>query len=569
MMRNFLIVSLLLSIVVACNPAPSGPPPVTPVNPVDFTVESCVAESSSILDFGVCDAYWGQTLLTSDLNTPTTRLVSGKAADLFVFAFASVSGKASQMRAVISSPSNASPITKTITATYAKQQDPFSNGFLPSGTGTGNHDNSFKVSIPANYVEPGLSVVATINPYNYPSESNSGNNSKTFSPIVGAGTVLKIRFVPILLPGQTTEPTPPSTGFLSDIFPVSSVVSETRASYTFGQNLTTEEDWNAINSVIGGIRARDGDGSGYTYVGLVNTSGLVLGIGTVGEPYAVIDVRSGADRVLAHELGHTLNRLHAPCVATAALDDQYPYTNGYLGRDQYSVGSGLFQDKFDRDIMGYCGFQWISDYNYKGIQNTLEAKSTSLSSAPLQPAFFISGKISHGIVSLEPVNLIFSRPNGCDFGPLTLSLKTSTKTLECHFKPSSARADTGTANGHIPGNEQSFAFVIPASGSIENLSISGSGIDFSQSAAPRTTISAQSTPEVSLQQSAGNARLIWNANQYAYASVSYLSTESMTLAINERGGILDFSTDKLPDGGVFEVSLSDGLNTYRQEFPRH
>ena len=70
--------------------------------------------------------------------------------------------------------------------------------------------------------------------------------------------------------------------------------------------------------------------------------------------------------VMAHELGHNMNLLHAPCGAVGATSDpSYPYPNGTIGVLGYDFRDGgrLVQPSTP-DLMSYCHPRWIGDYGF-------------------------------------------------------------------------------------------------------------------------------------------------------------------------------------------------------------
>jgi len=74
---------------------------------------------------------------------------------------------------------------------------------------------------------------------------------------------------------------------------------------------------------------------------------------------------------VAHELGHSLGRDHAPCgfEDPSDTDPDYPYPNGTLGAIYgYDFDlARLVKPRPAKDMMGYCTPVWISDYTYRGL----------------------------------------------------------------------------------------------------------------------------------------------------------------------------------------------------------
>ena len=69
--------------------------------------------------------------------------------------------------------------------------------------------------------------------------------------------------------------------------------------------------------------------------------------------------------VLAHELGHNFSLYHAPCGNAQFTDPNYPYDDGIIGIWGYDVTAQLLKRPTLADLMGYCSFQWISDYSWR------------------------------------------------------------------------------------------------------------------------------------------------------------------------------------------------------------
>lgn len=129
--------------------------------------------------------------------------------------------------------------------------------------------------------------------------------------------------------------------------------------------------------------------------------------------------------LVAHEIGHTFGRAHAPCGgAGAPLDAAYPVPGGRIdqaGFDVYSWSYGLTSGAAQipvssGDVMGYCFPVWESVYTYKAILN-FRAGAVVADGAP-QPrtrVLAIRGSIDDRTgVSLAPAFSIDARPTAPD-----------------------------------------------------------------------------------------------------------------------------------------------------------
>ena len=121
------------------------------------------------------------------------------------------------------------------------------------------------------------------------------------------------------------------------------------------------DNWIAVLQDIELLRTTEG-GSGYWY-GVVNREGggiagiaRVEGRASLGIPHP---------EVFAHEVGHNMSLMHAPCGYPAQLDPDFPYADGNIGVYGYDARSGELVDPSTPDLMSYCRPQWISDYNFK------------------------------------------------------------------------------------------------------------------------------------------------------------------------------------------------------------
>ncbi len=109
------------------------------------------------------------------------------------------------------------------------------------------------------------------------------------------------------------------------------------------------------------IRALEGGVGHYMGMmsGTVNPGGGVAGIRgreSFSEPYVSI---------MAHELGHNMSLLHAPCGNPSLVDLSFPYRDGSTGTWGYDFrDGGSLVGPQSNDLMSYCNPRRISDYHF-------------------------------------------------------------------------------------------------------------------------------------------------------------------------------------------------------------
>jgi hypothetical protein len=113
---------------------------------------------------------------------------------------------------------------------------------------------------------------------------------------------------------------------------------------------------------------------------------------------------NGVD-TFVHEIGHTLGLSHAPCGGVSGADPDFPYSSGGIGVPGFDTAGQRLLDTQHRDVMGYCGPVWISDYNYALLYDRLVAVTASsalslkgaTSSIALRPVIIdVDGTLSIG-----------------------------------------------------------------------------------------------------------------------------------------------------------------------------
>ena len=159
------------------------------------------------------------------------------------------------------------------------------------------------------------------------------------------------------------------------------------------------------------------EGTSRTYYGVVHVeyASGVAGLGYIGRPTAMgYDREVDQSRVMAHELGHTWNRLHSPCGQPTGVDPRYPYAGGTIGVYGFDLQDNALRSPSSPDVMGYCGDPWISDYTYAGVLDYRVATQAALAARPSRrpsPACWCGVGIVNGRPVLEPAFEVVTRPS--------------------------------------------------------------------------------------------------------------------------------------------------------------
>ena len=108
--------------------------------------------------------------------------------------------------------------------------------------------------------------------------------------------------------------------------------------------------------------------------------------------------------VMAHELGHNLNLLHAPCGTIG--DYRYPYVGGTVGSFGFDLYSGLESvvSANAHDFMSYCGPAWVSDWHFRRmVRNRFKREDANGGSEPYSKALLVwGGRDEEGRIFLNP-----------------------------------------------------------------------------------------------------------------------------------------------------------------------
>lgn len=171
-------------------------------------------------------------------------------------------------------------------------------------------------------------------------------------------------------------------------YPVRSVASfSTGGSITLTTHLQDAQlpnggcsnNWLALNSNVQAQVVLDGNKSGWLYYGLL-ASGVPMGPVVGCESSGVSSGQVNAAVTLAHEVGHRCGLKHGPCGSVGnSADPNYPAYEPYdpTNTPQASIGEygldistgAIWSPKTTKDMMSYCGPNWISLYHYGRLLN--------------------------------------------------------------------------------------------------------------------------------------------------------------------------------------------------------
>jgi hypothetical protein len=104
-------------------------------------------------------------------------------------------------------------------------------------------------------------------------------------------------------------------------------------------------------------------------------AGATTSVGGCGNKN-IAAAKDGAGTTLAQEMGHALDRKHAPAGGAPGPDPNYPdydeYPSGSIGEYGFDiVTSEVYDPNSSSDFMSYGSNRWVSPYTYMGLRNTI------------------------------------------------------------------------------------------------------------------------------------------------------------------------------------------------------
>ena len=229
--------------------------------------------------------------------------------------------------------------------------------------------------------------------------------------------------------------------------------------YVTSLDMTEENNtWPVLLEVEKVYKSAEATGYWYAVANAPRKDGYVRGIARLN---GLVSFGKPWDTELAHEVGHTLDLLHAPCGGALGTDPEFPYDNGSIGVWGYDFSHGsVVSPHHRRDIMGYCyDLGWLSDYYFEKVIEVRENKVEDWTGDAVPGAaqkgemLVLWGGVLNGELRIEPVHSMYTTPTlPRETGPYTLEGITSGGGVEFSL--------SFTPGEDVDGNKY-FLFTVP------------------------------------------------------------------------------------------------------------
>jgi hypothetical protein len=468
---------------------------------------------------------------------------------------------------------------------------------IPSAPVVGNINDSWNLSIPGALVQPGTSLQVSL-----VADAQSAGLTQTTWPASGTPKALnpilpdnqlRMTLVPVILasapgfPGTTgrvvtsTQTAADWVKVVRQLYPLGSGAGsldlQVLPAWDSGLSIVEDpadqdrsgHDTEAVRLALERVRKATQKTAFRFYAGIFTlpAGGRLLGLGAPGEPgknvhktfmssdFIPYANNGDAFGTFAHELGHDLGRYHSPCGPVAGPDPLAP-ANGYLGTWGLDIATQVVKDpQLNRDLMGYCQPQWISQYTYTALQRAMGLDQAAFTAGVASTnAILVSGMIlPNGTAALDPFLEIMDVPEQADPGPYTLTLYNAQHTVITTV-PFQATSPTDGDGGD---GLLSFCFDVdltPAQEvAVASATVTGPGV-----AAPAAQLSraAAFVPRDPVAVTwRGGVHLGWD--QGVYPEVMVRDPRSGDIIATARTGEVDLDTD----APVLELVMLDGIHT--------
>ncbi len=301
-------------------------------------------------------------------------------------------------------------------------------GLLAEAADESDLRSSYNAVIPAEYIQPGVELVVEADPGGVVPRAAG---SQVRFPASGGMPLtvidvppMEVTIVPVL---EAIAPDSsifewtdnigddsPEVGLLRYSFPFSEFTARSREAYITSLDVTSDDGQWGLVLEMEALRAID-HGTGYYYAAAASVNGYVRGRARLA---AWASIGKAWDTELAHEVGHNLDLLHAPCGGALGTDPDFPHSNGGLGAWGYDFRDGsVVSAERRRDIMGYCYERgWLSDYYFEKVIEYRErvegdrARALIAAERPRSETLVLWGGVVDGQLRLEPTFRVTAAP---------------------------------------------------------------------------------------------------------------------------------------------------------------
>lgn len=386
-----------------------------------------------------------------------------------------VAGEGALLRAFVTAAKAGGRTIPRVRATFYRNGSrvyvadiPEKAGTLPTRVNEGDLGVSANGTIPARVVQPGLEVVIDVDPEGKLDPNlgvvkripESGRLSVAVRPVPG----FDLTVIPFLWEESPDSAILDIVGEMEDdpedhellwathmLLPIAELALTAHASVVTSSNYAPDllRQTRAIQLLE--------KGSGY-YMGMMSgrLSGSIRGAAYIS---GRASFSAPSATTMAHEFGHNLSLLHAPCGGPSQLDPWYPFPDGRIGAWGYDArDEGELVSPRRRDLMSYCSRRWIGDYHFtRTLRYRLATETDSAESreAPGRSLLLWGGVDAGGHLHLEPALATAAPPAlPTSGGRYTITGRTGDggELFSLNFEmPEAADADGST----------SFAFLLP------------------------------------------------------------------------------------------------------------
>ena len=416
-----------------------------------------------------------------------------------------LAGEPALLRVFVMAPSGSAATMPDVTATFhvdgAERHTvrmPASAQVIPAEVEEGDLALSVNAEIPAEVIAPGLAMVIEVDP------------DRTLDPALGvtkripesgrmpvdvrAVPPFQLTLIPFLWDGVADSSVVQSVNEMAEdasgghesfrdvrtLLPVAEMAVTAHEPVSMSHSNASE-----LLAQIEAMRLMEG-GSGY-WMGVAEPrpgarSVWRPGVAQVGGHVSYFRPHAASASTMAHELGHNLGLLHAPCGNPGGVDPWFPHNAGRIGAWGFDFERSALVPPITPDLMSYCGSssRWMSDYHFnKTLAHRLANDDTSAAAMaaeadPVRTLLLWGGRDEDGVPYLDPAFVVDAAPSlPTAGGEYTIDGATADGT------PLFSYAFDMPDIGDPEGEETSFVFTLPVQpgwgDNLASITLSGPG----------------------------------------------------------------------------------------------